>query len=133
LSSATANLASGVARLELVPQPGDLVADVAGQPAAQPVDRRSLVRRLVAHALALLERRHVAAQRLDEVVHDHHPERAVDVDRRGEPPGQHDREQAHHPAVLGDALAPAVRQPAMAQLTLEGLRDRDEAQERGDL
>ncbi len=123
----------GLAVLVFVPEIVDLLAGRPGQPVADRQDRPALALGLARLALAGGEERHVADLGLDQVMDQHHPENPADVDRLGEMAVNQERHQGHLPAVLGDALPPSVGQPAVAQLELEALRQRQKLEDPGDL
>jgi hypothetical protein len=112
-----------------LPEIVELLSDGIAQPRADSLDRRILPLGLSLAPLALLEERHVAGLRLDQVVGQDHLERLADVHRLLELAVRQKRHQRHLPAVLRDALLTAVREPAVTQLALQPLREGEEVED----
>jgi hypothetical protein len=77
---------------------------------------------------AVVEERHVARLDLDQIVHQDHLQCLAEVDRLGEVAVYQERHQRHLEAVLGDALLAPAGEPAVAQLGLQALGEREEVE-----
>ena len=116
-----------------LPEIVDLLAGGGIEGGADLLDGLLLARGLELLALAGLEERHVADLGLDQVVHEDHLQRLLDVDGLLEMAVHQQRHERHLPAMLGDALLPAARQPAVPQLELEPLGEGEEVEDAFDL
>src|SRR5262245_24952672 len=114
--------------LVFLPKVVDLLAGGGIERGADLFNGLLLARGLEALALALVEEGHVADFGLHEVVHEDHLQRLLDVDGMLEMAMHEQGHERHLPTMLGNALLPAVRQPAVAQLKLEALREGEEFQ-----
>ncbi|KOS98118.1 metal-dependent phosphohydrolase domain protein [Burkholderia mallei] len=117
--------------LVFVPQRQDFVAQRRIEHARERQQIGALVRALVGMRVGA-DRRHVAAQRLAEIVNHAHLQHLEHVEPR-QFVGERDRHQAQPPAVLGRALGAARRRVRAPQHALQALRFAQELKPRFDL